>query len=148
MWSPSVYIQAAPGLSVSFLKDTLKTVNCHINYWFAFSLQLLCKHVWWKYEQDLCGLKWDSCCEMFTKCSIGCECFHILLVMMTSAEYLSTSWVQSFQPFPSEESSAHIGSSLLVSNICRGLTVHWMSCILTGHRLRTQSIANFLYPRE
>ena len=40
--------------------------------------------------------------KCFTECSLGCGLFHILLVMMTSAEYLSTSWVQSFQLFPSE----------------------------------------------
>ena len=67
----------------------------------AYPLQPLRKHVWWKLRTRSHANK-DSCCKMFTKRSLGCGLFHILLVMMTSAEYLSTSWVQSFQLFPSE----------------------------------------------
>ena len=40
--------------------------------------------------------------KCFTERSLGCGLSHFLLVIMTSAENLSTSWVQSFQPFPSE----------------------------------------------
>ena len=83
---------------------------------------------------------------MFTKCSLGCGLFHILLVMwpVQNTSQLPGSSLFNFSLL--NESSAHIGSSLLVSNLCRGLTEHWMSCVLTGHLLRTQSIANCFLP--
>ena len=83
---------------------------------------------------------------MFTKRSLGCGLFHILLVMWPVQDTSQLPGSSLFNFSLLNESSAHIGSSLLVSNLCRGLTVHSMSCVLTGHLLRTQSIANCFLP--
>ena len=53
-----------------------------------------------EYEQVMSGP--NLLIECFTERSVGCGLSHILLVLVTIAEYLSTSWVQSFQLFPSE----------------------------------------------